>query len=144
MFVIYSCFQRSYWRFRWNGVIIFFRFNYYIYCVREGFKKKKKCGIFRTLVGWVGLKKSFSAKKNMVSKCIKSPKYSFRINLFFSYWGVWHWIFMISKWQLDLPDLEIFSKYFGLFQWEKIILCQNAYFCLKMIFRPCYTYFFSY
>ena len=31
--------------------------------LREGFKKKKKCGIFRTLVGWVGLKKSFSAKK---------------------------------------------------------------------------------
>ena len=27
------------------------------------FQKKKKCGIFRTLVGWVGLKKSFSAKK---------------------------------------------------------------------------------
>ena len=22
-----------------------------------------------------------------------------------------------------------FSKYFGLFQWEKIIFCQNAYFC---------------
>ena len=35
-----------------------------------------------------------------------------------------------------------FSKYFGLFQWEKIIFCQNAYFCLKMIFRPCYFYFF--
>ena len=36
-----------------------------------------------------------------------------------------------------------FSKYFWLFQWEKIIFCQNAYFCLKMIFRPCYFYFFS-
>ena len=36
-----------------------------------------------------------------------------------------------------------FFKYFGLFQWEKIIFCQNAYFCLKMIFRPCYFYFFS-
>ena len=35
-----------------------------------------------------------------------------------------------------------FSKYFGLFQWEKIIFCQNAYFCSKMIFRPCYFYFF--
>ena len=35
-----------------------------------------------------------------------------------------------------------FSKYFGLFQWEKIIFCQNDYFCLKMIFRPCYFYFF--
>ena len=30
---------------------------------------------------------------------------------------------------------------FGLFQWEKIIFGQNAYFCLKMIFRPCYFYF---
>ena len=29
--------------------------------IREGFKKKG--GIFRTLVGWVGLKMSFSAKK---------------------------------------------------------------------------------
>ena len=38
-------------------------FNYY--CIREGLKKK-----------------SFSAKKNMVSKCIKSPKYSFKSNLF--------------------------------------------------------------
>ena len=36
-----------------------------------------------------------------------------------------------------------FSQYFGLFQWEKIIFCQNAYFCLKMIFRQCYFYFFS-
>ena len=36
-----------------------------------------------------------------------------------------------------------FKKYFGLFQWEKIIFCQNAYFCLKMIFRPCYLYFLS-
>ena len=37
-----------------------------------------------------------------------------------------------------------FLKYFGLFQWKKIIFCQNAYFCLKMIFRPCYFYFFPY
>ena len=36
-----------------------------------------------------------------------------------------------------------FFKYFGLFQWEKIIFGQNAYFCLKMIFRPCFLYFFS-
>ena len=35
-----------------------------------------------------------------------------------------------------------FSKCFWLFQWEKIIFCQNAYFCLKMIFRPCSFYFF--
>ena len=35
-----------------------------------------------------------------------------------------------------------FSKYFGLFQWEKIIFGQNAYFCLKMIFRTCFFLFF--
>ena len=35
-----------------------------------------------------------------------------------------------------------FSKYFWLFQWEKIIFCRNAYFCLKMIFRPGYFYLF--
>ena len=35
-----------------------------------------------------------------------------------------------------------FSKYFGLFQWEKINFWQNTYFCLKMIFRQCYFYFF--
>ena len=52
--------------------------------LREGFQKK--CGIFHTSVGWVGLKKSFSTK-NMVPKCIKSPKYSFKSNLFFSYGG---------------------------------------------------------
>ena len=51
-------------------------------------------------------------------------------------------IFLRSKWLLDLPDLEIFLSIFGLFQREKIIFCQNAYFCLKMIFRPCYFYFF--
>ena len=56
-------------------------------------------------------------------------------------------IFLRFHWLLDLPDLELFVvfilKYFGLFQWEKIIFCQNAYFGLKMIFRPCYFYFFS-
>ena len=41
-----------------------------------------------------------------------------------------------------MPDLEIFSKYFGLSQWEKIIFCQNAYFRLKMIFRPCFFFIF--
>ena len=49
-------------------------------------------------------------------------------------------IFLRSKWHLDL----LVEKYFGLFQWEKIIFCQNAYFCLKMIIRPCYFYFFPY
>ena len=36
-----------------------------------------------------------------------------------------------------------FLKVFWPFQWEKIIFCQNAYFCLKMIYRPCYFYFSS-
>ena len=40
-------------------------------------------------------------------------------------------ILLRSKWLLHLPDLEVF-------QWEKIFFSQNAYFCLKMIFRPCY------
>jgi len=35
-------------------------------------------------------KKKKKKKKNRVSKCIKSPKYSFKSNLFFSYggWGL--------------------------------------------------------
>ena len=49
-------------------------------------------------------------------------------------------IFLRTKRLLDLPDLEI---YFGLFQWEKIIFCQNAYFCLKMILDHVFFYFFS-
>ena len=87
--------------------------------LREGFKKKY--GIFHTLVGWVGLKKSFSAKKNMVSKCIKSPKYSFKSNLFFSYggWGLTLRIFLRSKWLLDLPDLEIFLSILDFFNGKK-------------------------
>ena len=52
-------------------------------------------------------------------------------------------IFLRSKWLLELPDLEIFLSTLDFFQREKIIFCQNAYFCLKMIFRPCYFYFFS-
>ena len=36
-------------------------------------KKKKKYGIFHTLVGWVGLKKSFSIKKNK-KHGLKMPK----------------------------------------------------------------------
>ena len=39
---------------------------------REGFKKK--CEIFRTLMGWVGLKKSFSTKKNIAKHGLKMPK----------------------------------------------------------------------
>ena len=47
---------------------------------------------------------------------------------------------------LDLPDLKFFCifciYYIELFQWEKILFCPNAYFCLKMIFRQCYFLFF--
>ena len=39
-------------------------------------------------------------------------------------------IFLRSKLLLDWPYLEVF----GLFQWEKIIFCQNAYFCLKYLY----------
>ena len=52
--------------------------------VREGFKKKK-CGIFHTL-GGKGDQTHFHIKKR-VSKCIKSPEYSFKSNLFFFHMG---------------------------------------------------------
>ena len=66
-------------------------------------------------MGWVGLKKSFSAKKkykNMVSKYIKSPKYSIKSNLFFSYRGegLTLRVFLRSKWLLDLPIREEVKK----------------------------------
>ena len=50
-------------------------------------------------------------------------------------------IYLRSKWLLELPDLEIFLSTLDFFQREKIIFCQNAYFCLKMIFRPCFIFF---
>ena len=59
-------------------------------------------------------------------------------------WGVWHFItHNISEIQMAAKSARSwnFSKYFGHFQWEKIIFYQHAYFCLKMIFRPCYFYF---
>ena len=37
-------------------------------------KKKKKYGIFHTLVGWVGLKKSFSIKNKNKKHGLKMPK----------------------------------------------------------------------
>ena len=40
--------------------------------IREGFKKKY--GIFPTLVGWVGLKKSFSIKNKNKKHGLKMPK----------------------------------------------------------------------
>ena len=60
--------------------------------LREGFKKKKKKrGVFSPVGGGGGGGQThFHTKKNRVSKCIKSPKYSFKSNLFFSYGGVWH------------------------------------------------------
>ena len=44
--------------------------------VREAFKNKKinKYGIFHTLVGWVGLKKSFSIKNKNKKHGLKMPK----------------------------------------------------------------------
>ena len=42
--------------------------------IREGFKKKKKYGNFHTLVGWVGLKKSFSIKNKNKKHGLKMPK----------------------------------------------------------------------
>ena len=80
----------------------------------------------------------------MVSKCIKSPKYSFKSNLFFSYGrgSLKLRIFLRSKWLLDLPDLEMFLSILDFFNGKKIIFCQNTYFCLKMIFGPCYFYYF--
>ena len=38
------------------------------------FQKKKKYGIFHTLVGWVGLKKSFSIKNKNKKHGLKMPK----------------------------------------------------------------------
>merc|ERR1712131_480989 len=53
-------------------------------------KKKKKGGNFPHFWGGTGGGRPISPlkkKKNRVSKCIKSPKYSFKSNLFFSYGG---------------------------------------------------------
>ena len=60
--------------------------------VREGLKKKKKKkGVdFPPGGGGGGGGQTHfhtKKKKNRVSKCIKSPKYSFKSNLFFSYGG---------------------------------------------------------
>ena len=52
----------------------------------KGRVQKKKNGIFHTLVGWVGLKKSFSIKK-IKKHGLKLPKYSFKNNLFLPYGG---------------------------------------------------------
>ena len=41
--------------------------------LREAFKKKKY-GIFHTLVGWAGLKKSFSIKNKNKKHGLKMPK----------------------------------------------------------------------
>ena len=44
------------------------------YGLGKGSKKKKKYGIFHTLVGWVGLKKSFSIKNKNKKYGLKMPK----------------------------------------------------------------------
>jgi hypothetical protein len=57
-----------------SKVTIRFNDNYKKNTLREGFKKKKKYGIFHTLVGWVGLKKSFSIKNKNKKHGLKMPK----------------------------------------------------------------------
>ena len=64
----------------WRRLTTFFIF------LREGFKKK--VWNFPHFRGGRGVRPiSTLKKKNRVSKCIKSPKYSFKSNLFFSYGG---------------------------------------------------------
>ena len=63
--------------------------------IREGFTKK--IWNFPDLVGgwvWKSPFSRFKKIKNMFSKCIKMPKYSFKRNLFFAIWGGvsdWFW-----------------------------------------------------
>ena len=64
----------------------YFIFFYLKYELGKGSKKKKNLE-FSRFSGWVGLKNSIFQIKKMLSKCIKMPKYSFKINLFFSIWG---------------------------------------------------------
>ena len=49
-------------------------FIYYFSLGKVSKKKKKKYGIFHTLVGWVGLKKSFSIKNKNKKHGLKMPK----------------------------------------------------------------------
>ena len=69
----------------------FFFFFFLNPSLRGGFKKKKKkvwnFPHFRGGAGGVRPISTLKKKKNRVSKCIKSPKYSFKSNLFFSYGG---------------------------------------------------------
>ena len=61
---------------------------------------------------------------------LKLSKYSLKATYFFNIeGGLTLRIFLISKWQL------------WTFSMGKINFGQNAYFCLKMIFRPCYFHF---
>ena len=50
-------------------------------------KKEKKVRNFPHFSGVGGFEKVIFRKKNMVSKCIKSPKYSLKSNLFFHMGG---------------------------------------------------------
>ena len=62
--------------------------------------------------------------------------------------------FLFTKYPKTQNNWEALKKYgiwicqilkvFWIFQLEKIIFCQNAYFCLNRIFKPHYFYFFSY
>ena len=53
---------------------ILYRFILNVFCNKGRFQKKKKYGIFHTLVGWVGLKKSFSIKDKNKKHGLKMPK----------------------------------------------------------------------
>ena len=76
------------------ALVIFYPFSYSSsvsnqYYANEDYVEKKY-GIFHTLMGWVGLKKSFSIKIKNKKHGLKMPKYSFKNNLFFSIWGGQH------------------------------------------------------
>ena len=45
--------------------------------IREGLKKSMEFWIFHTLVGWVGLKKSFSIKNKNKKHGLKMPKIAY-------------------------------------------------------------------
>ena len=60
-------------------------------------------------MGWVGLKKSFSAKKYGL-KMHKSPKYSFKSNLFFHMGGLTLRIFLSSRYWILLSKILFLWK----------------------------------
>ena len=90
-------------------------------------KVSKKVRNFLHFSGVGGFEKVIFHKKikTWSEKCLKLPKYSLKVTYFFQYGG-WSEIQMASR--------SVF--------WTFSMCCQNAYFCLKMIFRPCYFFVF--